>query len=149
MPESLCRVVKKVDCTINASIIQACVTQTLEHENQKGRATVVLVSPSEIARLNKQFRNIDTPTDVLSFPAHNTNPQQSDCVTPYLGEIVICPEQVRRDENQEFIWEICHLVVHGMFHLLGVHHEHSEQAYRAIHEKEVTLINNVLHNTHL
>ena len=146
MSRSVCRVVKKVACNISVSTIQACVAKTLLHENKTGCATVVFVSPAEITELNKQFRNVNAPTDVLSFPAQTEESQRNTNTTSYLGEIVICPKQVRAPENQEFVWEVCHLVVHGMFHLLGVHHEHSEQAYRAIHQKEVTLINEVLQN---
>ena len=144
MSKSFCRVVKKVACDINTKTIQACVAKTLLQENKKGYITVVFVSKSEITQLNKQFRNNDMPTDVLSFPAQITAPQQNNEEAPYLGEIVICPSQLCTRENQEFVWEICHLVVHGMFHLLGVHHEHSEHAHRTIHQKEVALINDIL-----
>lgn len=143
MSESVCRVVKQVACDIDTNIIQACVAKTLLQEKKTGCATVVFVSESEIAKLNKQFRNIDAPTDVLSFPTQTPTPQQGNNA-PYLGEIVICPDQLHISKKQEFAWEVCHLVVHGMFHLLGVHHEHSEQAYRAIHQKEVALINDIL-----
>ena len=130
MSKSVCRVVKKVACEVDTSTIRACVAKTLLQENRKGYVTVVFVSESEIAKLNKQFRNVDAPTDVLSFPAQNAEPQHTSKDIediPYLGEIVICPSELHIPKKHEFVWEVCHLVVHGMFHLLGVHHEHSEQ----------------------
>ena len=88
MPESVCRVVKKVACNVDTNIIQACVVKTLLQENKKGCVTIVFVSQSEIAQLNQQFRNNSAPTDVLSFPTQTTTPQQGN-TTLYLGEIVI------------------------------------------------------------
>ena len=144
MSKLVCRIVKKVKCNVNDNILHACVEKVLTNENRTGYATVVFVSQSEITDLNKKFRNKNAPTDVLSFPNQDSEPKQDQKTPPYLGEIVICPDQIHTTQQQEFVWEVCHLVVHGMFHLLGVHHEHSENAYQTIHQKEITLINDIL-----
>lgn len=74
-----------------------------------GEVSVVLVSAEEIRRLNREFRNIDAPTDVLSFEIDG----------PYgemVGEIVISPASASPDMGVEA------LVVHGALHLCGLDH---------------------------
>lgn len=75
--------------------------------------SVAFVDKPEIQKLNKKFRQKDTPTDVLSF---NLNEEG------YLGEVVICPEMVK--EKGE---EILEVFIHGILHLCGYDHEKSQK----------------------
>lgn len=95
--------------------------------------SVNFVSENEIQRLNKQFRNVDKVTDVLSFPnlqktadesLENFESEKMDGVL-FLGDIVICKKKARA-QAKEFGHsqkrEICFLALHGFLHLLGFDH---------------------------
>ena len=84
------------------------------------------VEASEIQTLNKQYRNKDSVTDVLSFEA-NTDPNID---LPVLGDIVICVEraieqakEIKQSQKREFAF----LFVHGLLHLLGYDHESPDE----------------------
>lgn len=75
---------------------------------------IVFVSSKEIQKLNKEFRNIDSVTDVLSFNLDEPS---------FLGEVYICSEYIRQtigEENCEK--EIVRVLIHGLLHLLGYDH---------------------------
>lgn len=79
--------------------------------------TVVLVSTSEMARLNKQFRKKNKPTDVLSFVSSDPS---------LLGEIVLCREVIKRQSKEHELSlkaELGYMLIHGLLHLLGYDHE--------------------------
>ena len=80
-------------------------------------ATIAFVSDKHIHKLNQQFRNIDRPTDVLSFPAEEeTN----------LGDIAISVETAAaqaKENGLTFEAEIAQLILHGLLHLSGYDHE--------------------------
>ena len=94
----------------------------------KNRALAVLLTDdTSIRRLNAQWRHIDKPTNVLSFPAacHQQGPVTS------LGDIAIACETVAREATEEgkpFANHLAHLAVHGFLHLLGHHHDTDEAA---------------------
>jgi probable rRNA maturation factor len=86
----------------------------------------LLTDNSEIARLNRDWRGIDKPTNVLSFPASRVG--QGDKL---LGDIVIAYETLERestDESRDFLHHLAHLAVHGFLHLIGFDHETDAQA---------------------
>jgi probable rRNA maturation factor len=96
---------------------------------------IILVSNEEIRVLNKEYRNIDSPTDVLSFPlleARNgritlgLGDKDPDSGMVQLGDIIISPEKAL-EQASEFGHglevEIIFLVIHGVLHLLGYDHE--------------------------
>ena len=79
--------------------------------------TVAFVSDSKIRTLNKTFRGIDKPTDVLSFPAEEKNE---------LGDIAISVETAVRQAKENGLTltgEIAQLILHGLLHLSGYDHE--------------------------
>ncbi len=93
-----------------------------------GEVSVVLTDDAAIRRLNRDWRHIDKPTNVLSFPAavlENGAPE------PLLGDIVIAYETVAREsaeEHKPFLHHLAHLAVHGFLHLMGYDHETDSQA---------------------
>ena len=95
-----------------------------------GAVTVRVVGADEIRALNRDYRDADKPTNVLSFPAGKIEglpPEESEP----LGDIVICAEVVRaeaseQDKALEDHW--AHMLVHGTLHLLGYDHVTDEQA---------------------
>jgi probable rRNA maturation factor len=86
--------------------------------------TIVLVSDRAIRRLNRDFRNQDKPTDVLSFPTGPGDPPHLD--KPGIGDMIISVETARRQafaRHHSLERELCVLVIHGLLHLLGYDHE--------------------------
>jgi len=86
--------------------------------------SIVLGDDDSLQRLNREYLGLDHPTDVLSFPAGEVDPETG---APYLGDVII---SVPRAEAQAergghpLIAELQLLVIHGVLHLLG--HDHAE-----------------------
>lgn len=106
-------------CTANEGLDPGCVEISLS-----------FVSVDEIRSLNKTYRNMDRPTDVLSFPLQ----EDFDSIEPdeeiMLGDVVICLEKAR-DQAAEYGHseerEIVYLFVHSVCHLLGYDHMDEEE----------------------
>jgi probable rRNA maturation factor len=93
-------------------ILKACRAVTSE----KSEVSVTIVNDEEIHRLNREYRGIDAPTDVLSFELGGE----------LLGDIVISIETAVRQAKEyghSLEREIAFLTIHGMLHLLGYNHE--------------------------
>lgn len=91
-------------------------------------STLMVMSNGAIRRLNREFRSIDKPTDVLSFPTYATIDQihREDDRPLYLGDLAISLEKVQRQAlnyGHSFEREFAFLFVHGMLHLLGYDHD--------------------------
>jgi probable rRNA maturation factor len=82
---------------------------------------------ARIQELNKEFLGIDSPTDVLAFPAGHVDP---DTGHEYLGDVIISFPQAKNQADQaghSLSAEINLLVVHGVLHLLGYEHDEPEE----------------------
>jgi probable rRNA maturation factor len=96
--------------------------------------TVVVTDDVHVRDLNRQFRGIDTPTDVLSFPADPLPERTPDTIdeeteAPYLGDLIIAypyTQQQALEADHELDDELVLLVVHGTLHLLGYDHDSAE-----------------------
>lgn len=124
-------------------LIRRCCNAVLHIENFEGSAeiSVRFVDNDEIHRLNKEFRNVDASTDVLSFPLgadgeYDLNP---DTGAQMLGDIVISVETAL-NQSQEyghtFQREMAFLTVHSMLHLLGYDHVNGGLEAVRMREKE-------------
>ena len=102
---------------------------------------VTLVEPERIREINRDFRRVDSVTDVLSFPmidgmlADASPAALLGCVDPEtgaleLGDLVICPDRAA-EQAQEYGHslqrELGYLCAHGMLHLLGYDHEDEDE----------------------
>ena len=86
----------------------------------EGEVAILLTDDEAIRALNRQWRGIDKPTNVLSFPA------ASPGIARFLGDIVIAYETLKREcgeEGREFHHHLAHLTLHGFLHLVGYDHE--------------------------
>jgi len=91
--------------------------------------TIVLTDDSQLQQLNRDYLGVDAPTDVLSFPASESEPETG---APYLGDILISIPRAAdqaRAAGHRLEDEVQLLVVHGTLHLLG--HDHAEAGEKA------------------
>ena len=98
--------------------------------NQIGREdatlTISFIRDPEMRRLNRDFRQIDKPTDVLSFAYHESPDSFSNDDDMHLGDVVISVETAERyaaELGVTFEREIEHLIIHGTLRLAGYDHE--------------------------
>ncbi len=93
---------------------------------------VMLTDDAGIRTLNSNWRGIDKPTNVLSFPAlQPTGASSPDDAPRMLGDIAIAYETTRKeadDEQKPFDHHLSHLAVHGFLHLIGYDHEKDDEA---------------------
>lgn len=92
-----------------------------------GDAAIVIIDNSEIHALNKEYRDIDSPTDVLSFASDEVDPLTQ---VLYLGDIVISAERANeqaRIAGRSESDELTMLIVHGCLHLSGLDHSTIEE----------------------
>jgi probable rRNA maturation factor len=81
--------------------------------------TIVFLNTAPARRLNREFRDRDYATDVLSFPGMEPG---------WIGELVICPQVIARqarEHGHSFRMELGYMLLHGLLHLLGYDHEGS------------------------
>jgi probable rRNA maturation factor len=90
--------------------------------------TIVITENQAVADLNRSYRGIDAPTDVLSFPADEPPVELAD-EPPYLGDLIIAyPYAKAQAERESHALDdsLALLVVHGTLHLLGYDHDKAE-----------------------
>jgi len=93
-----------------------------------GEVSVVLTNDAAIRALNRDWRGIDKPTNVLSFPAPKSKTSGG---TLMLGDIVIAYETLAQECVEEgliFLHHLAHLTVHGFLHLIGYDHQNDADA---------------------
>ncbi len=110
-------------------------------ENLKSEHVIsfILVDKNEIHEINKSYRNIDRPTDVISFATIDDNPNRK--LSYELGDIYLCiPKVIEQAEeyNHSIKREFAFLVIHGTLHLLGYDHiEYDDEQEMFKKQKEV------------
>lgn len=125
-------------------IINECFKQEKINE-KKLYINVVLTTPQNIRQINKEQRNIDKETDVLSFPMFEQEEifQLPDEQFDVLGDIVISIEKVKEQAQEyghSFERELSYMVVHGFYHLMGYDHMIEEDKAK-MREKEESILN--------
>ena len=132
------------------TVIRRAVVATLEYEKfpYDAEVSVTLCDNAYIRKLNKQYRNKDKHTDVLSFPIYDGGDfDMSECISgAVLGDIVISLERAREQAKEignSFLREVAFLTVHSTLHLLGYDHERSAEDDELQCKKQNEIINNV------
>jgi len=109
--------------------------------------SIVLTDDEQSRELNRDYRGIDTPTDVLSFGVHERDPETGYL---YLGEIIISLPYAAKQAQQSghsLQEETQLLVIHGVLHLLG--HDHAEQEEKTVMWAAQTTILETLNLDHI
>ena len=130
--------------------------KVLKEDFSKIYVSLNFVSDEEIQRLNKEFRNVDKVTDVLSFPNLNKTPKEKlekfkksydfDEGLLFLGDIVISKNVAKaqaKEYEHSITREVCFLALHGFLHLLGFDHvkEEDERVMNKIQDKILSEVN--------
>jgi len=108
-------------------ILERAALAVLEHQSADGDLTILLTDDAQLHELNRDYLGIDAPTDVLSFPASETDPETA---RRYLGDILISvprAEEQARAAGHALEAEVQLLAVHGTLHLLGYDHAEAEE----------------------
>lgn len=136
-------------------IIKVC-ENLLKEDFKDVYVSINFVSDEEMQRLNREFRNIDKVTDVLSFPNLNKTPKEKlekfkksydfDEGLLFLGDIVISKNVAKaqaREYEHSLTREVCFLALHGFLHLLGFDHvkEEDERVMNKIQDKILSEVN--------
>lgn len=138
---------KKYEETIK-KVVEKC----YEEENltkSKMIITITLTTPENIKKINKEYRNIDRATDVLSFPMFEKEEltkkikNQEFMHEDVLGDIIISIEKVEeqaKEYGHSFERELSYMVVHGFYHLMGYDHM-TEEEKTEMRKKEDVILN--------
>lgn len=117
--------------------------------NSKLTITVTFTNPEEIRKINKEYRNIDKATDVLSFPMFEKveieeKIEKEDFLhEDILGDIIISIEKVKEqaiEYGHSFERELSYMLVHGFYHLMGYDHI-EEKDKKEMRPKEDKILN--------
>lgn len=126
--------------------------EKFDHDTQ---VSLTIVDNDEIQRINKEFRGIDAPTDVLSFPMleFDENGIAEDCDFDctedgkvLLGDIIISAERAEiqaTEYGHSFMREMAFLTVHSMLHLLGYDHVDDPEGEKTMNEKQKEILENI------
>ncbi|MFY9951788.1 rRNA maturation RNase YbeY [Bradyrhizobium sp.] len=110
----------------------AAAAQIVDQDVGEAELAVMLTDDAGIRTLNSNWRGIDKPTNVLSFPAlQPSGPSGPNDAPRMLGDIAIAYETTRKEADEEqkpFDHHLSHLAVHGFLHLIGYDHEKDDDA---------------------
>ena len=113
-----------------SDLLERAALAVLAHQSADGDITIVLSDDVQLQQLNRDYLDIDAPTDVLSFPASETDPETA---RPYLGDILISVPRAAEQAQMAghgLEAEVQLLTVHGTLHLLGHDHAGDEEKAR-------------------
>lgn len=99
-------------------------------DEERAEISLTLVSLEEIRELNRDYRDVDRETDVLSFPQFECVEDMPEFGELCLGDVVICLDKVEEQAKEfghSFERELVYLFVHSLLHLLGYDHMEEEE----------------------
>ncbi len=116
---------------VKAGFFQTILDDTIRHLGKKEEyeVSLTLVGKEEIQSLNSKYRQIDRPTDVLTFASLEADIVQDEPIID-LGSIIICPEIAREQAkvyHHPYARELAFLFIHGLLHSFGYDHHGSEK----------------------
>ncbi|MBL7209672.1 MAG: rRNA maturation RNase YbeY [Dehalococcoidia bacterium] len=149
-PEINVHIEKKLKASVRENWLKSIVQKALEIEGVAPVELGVVITDTETVRqLNRTYRGLDEPTDVLAFRMHldTGQEQQPSFVAPpdgvrHLGEVIISyPQSVQQahEQRHRVDQELALLTVHGVLHLLGYDHEQPEESQRMRAKEEEIL----------
>ncbi len=107
-------------------------------DTERAEISLTLTEPEEIRQLNREYRNTDSVTDVLSFPQFENVSEMPEQGELCLGDVVICRQRITQQAHEyghSFERELVYLFVHSMLHLMGYDHMEEDEK-KKMREKE-------------
>lgn len=126
------------------NLVKSVLKRVFEIDHKDGEVSVLFLDDEGIRKLNREYRDIDRPTDVLSFALNEgelTDPQPE-----MWGDIVISVESAARQAEESgelFESEIARLLIHGALHLLGYEHEQSMEEAERMERMELKILSGI------
>lgn len=118
---------------IAAACARRAATAAIVGATGGGEISILLATDHALRRLNHDFRGIDKPTNVLSFPALSPDDIHVPGAPILLGDVAVAygvSDREARDAGKSLAAHLSHLVVHGVLHLLGYDHQHDRDALK-------------------
>ena len=122
-----------------SEVLEHTIENMLNGNELNHEVSILLTNDEEIRELNKKYRKIDKPTNVLSFSITNDKIVNE---LKMIGDIVISKEKIlseAKDQNKTFNDHLAHIVIHGFLHLLNFTHDSKEDS-TIMENKEVELL---------
>lgn len=127
----------------NLEILEPLLTYALEVENVDNlEFNVIIINNEEIHKINKEYRGIDRPTDVISFALEDYKDIKYENNYRVLGDIYISIDKVKeqaKEYGHSEKRELAFLAVHGLLHLLGYDHMEKEDEKVMFSKQELIL----------
>lgn len=112
---------------------------------EESELSILFVNDNKIQKLNKEYRGIDRPTDVLSF---SMDEGEGGGINPWLlGDVIISLETAARqaeEKGHSLEKEVLILLIHGILHLLGYEHENSPEYAKVMEKKEKEILKDII-----
>lgn len=130
-----------------AALMRRCLERAAQLERvTTGEVSVTLLNDTAIQQLNRQYRHVDRPTDVLAFPMGDDSDAfewtEESGFVPLLGDIFISAPRARAQAQaygHSFSRELGFLLTHGFLHLLGYDHDTEQAEHEMIRKQEQVL----------
>ncbi len=127
------------------ALVRKAINGTLAFEDfgRKAEVSVTFTDNGKIHALNLAYRNVDRPTDVLSFPLSENGEYDADGDAVLLGDIVLSLEKAKEQAEEyghSFERELAFLTVHSMLHLLGYDHETSAENEKEMFRRQDAIL---------
>ena len=125
---------KELENKLNKAFLLIC----NEEEISNSSVNLKILNNTDIQELNKKYRKINNPTNVLSF----TNEDISKSITGDLGDIAISYEYLQKEsyqQNKKFDDHFIHMLIHAVYHILGFDHKNDEVA-KLMESKEIKIL---------
>ncbi|HEY8345104.1 MAG TPA: rRNA maturation RNase YbeY [Bacillota bacterium] len=134
----------RIDEALLESLTRIVESVLSAHQKGESEVGIILTDRETIHQLNRDYRQVDAPTDVLSFALSEGDQEpQAEFIPDLLGDVIICipkAQEQAREYGHSFEREVLYLAVHGVLHLLGYDHQTAEekQVMRAAEERFLT-----------
>jgi rRNA maturation RNase YbeY len=131
-------IIRKTDCPVDDAFLRAVVDSAIVQSRRSfpvsaGRVsvTVVLTDDAEVRAMNRDHRDRDATTDILSFPTFDGSDFEANAEgTVFLGDLVLSVPFIIRSAEEDgvsFERELAYILSHGVLHVLGL--DHSEEMF--------------------